>query len=418
MQDEVFEDYLKRLNGGFYIPHTLMIVRDVLEGLYGHNRYEITVVFKPVFTLNKTVYIFNLFEPEYLRSKEFFDYLWTNNPNIESVDWLRQGLMNSIAGAKVVIHYPHIDITNSEKANHHIKDIYMKIEFNALGEQLGTFQMNKATYTLAEARSGYRHSHSPRLSSDSARYFQEWGSCCTGSGWLNNNRILSSSDELFITGYFKSLEGFLGWESIEGTPHTYMRTINQNGNSTVVAHYDKCEDRKSAWVAGFPNELFRYIVKRDDFWNHFKYLPSIKDNRPFVKLLFNEWDAVFYISDCINSYIATDEFLDLPISLRTKIVDYSKYKVIAKRDEIGDVEYLSINNTSNNTNYILGNIRGVSLFRFRGKEIKINIENDKDTYVELVNNCINPSILYALVSIIELIINSKNGTNKFDSSSL
>ena len=129
----------------------------------------------------------------------------------------------------VVIHFPEIDLYNSlsDDKIHVIRDLYVRLTFNDEGESISqNISGARGTYTLPEARVGYKHSH---LSGSSVSNLGKWATFCLGSGHLRSmcgtyNMAVHKSYSV-LKNFFLQLNSYVAWESLEGKPHIYSNRI-------------------------------------------------------------------------------------------------------------------------------------------------------------------------------------------------
>ena len=83
----------------------------------------------------------------------------------------------------LLVWFPEVRITNENNKSINVKDLYVKIFIDIHGQLSGKFYINRATYTHAQLRCGYIHSHVPRLDTLNPALFR---TPCTGEGPINN----------------------------------------------------------------------------------------------------------------------------------------------------------------------------------------------------------------------------------------
>jgi hypothetical protein len=120
----------------------------------------------------------------------------------------------------LIIKFPEINITNADKINHTIKDLYVGITINTQGKLLrGPFGF-RSKLTNIEKHNKYHHSHLPNNNDFSINTF------CLGSGPLVElkGKLYRDYNIIDYEIFFATLSIYVGWESIEGGPH---RRIDQ-----------------------------------------------------------------------------------------------------------------------------------------------------------------------------------------------
>lgn len=143
------------------------------------------------------------------------------------------------------VHFPEIEIENSEEEIHNIKDLYVKFSFQVMDGKVEGFSNSleglRATVTAEEFYKGYRHSHlyvsdgasdneelvdmdEDQLFEAFETYFQSF---CLGSHTMEkvlNTLTLDFTKEGFAI-FLNQLDSFVRWESKEGGPYIRMKKI-------------------------------------------------------------------------------------------------------------------------------------------------------------------------------------------------
>lgn len=190
----------------------------------------------------------------------------------------------------VIVHFPEIEITNSNKKSHIIRDLYVKVhistnvdddyedEDDLEGLHIVTIGLDgmRTTYTLPEADKNYNHSHL------SCGGFCQWSTFCLGKSdftILIANLSLDPVEEQWQM-FFLALDKYVRWESIEGGPYARLEEI---GNSRTI---DQAVIKKelARIVRGIPLDSFDIIgdrlVLKDckqvyDFFNKFSTIRNM-----------------------------------------------------------------------------------------------------------------------------------------------
>lgn len=142
----------------------------------------------------------------------------------------------------IIIHFPTIDMTNSRNEKHTIHDMYVSFSIDNVVSEDSVMVVKvdmsaiRTTFTLAEVKTNFMHSH---INSGS---FLTWSPFCMGSGtpfaiMVMNISYVPTRDNWELL--FLSLERFLAWESIEGTPYMSMRYIKIGAVNDNVALEDE-----------------------------------------------------------------------------------------------------------------------------------------------------------------------------------
>ena len=158
--------------------------------------------------------------------------------------------------AEFVIHFPVIEITNTKEMKHAINDLYVKLisdveKFEGEEPQkltIKSFRGKRMSATKDEIMCNYQHSHLPGknyvISTERYSYgqnsdtiysriknltndFTTYQKFCTGVSEINNitAMLVSRYDANTFKMFLMQLDLYLGWESIEGRPHRYMKDV-------------------------------------------------------------------------------------------------------------------------------------------------------------------------------------------------
>ena len=137
-----------------------------------------------------------------------------------------------ILNPRVVIRFPEVEIRNEKEEHRTLRELYVALNISN-GRLIGTFLINRTTYTQAEFFSGYMHSHVHPFS------FTQWNVPCLGRGPISNtiSSLASSGDANLWMLFLEELKTFLETESIKGVPYIQM-------SSVVFGKLNKIDDTK------------------------------------------------------------------------------------------------------------------------------------------------------------------------------
>ena len=127
------------------------------------------------------------------------------------------------------IHFPEIEITNTENARHTIRDLYVRFYMNGnvkLTEIIehgctnGYLSGLRTTYTHREYRGDYAHSHLPGKALKFIKF-------CTGSGPIKQIiiKLCANYGSVDYQMFLHTIKNYVKHESIDGVPHRWMRNI-------------------------------------------------------------------------------------------------------------------------------------------------------------------------------------------------
>lgn len=165
----------------------------------------------------------------------------------------------------IYILFPEINITNRDGANHTIKDLLVLIQFynyNNTSLRINSLKGGRLTLSYAEYQSDYFHSHLPILKSSISTTMDlpYLSNFCTGSGEINIYQSNINGDgfneERFIR-YVMQIMSLVSYESIEGTPYRYIRSISVRPHS---GHYYNADNRRKL---RFKNKVIDYYKQEN-----------------------------------------------------------------------------------------------------------------------------------------------------------
>ena len=165
----------------------------------------------------------------------------------------------------IYILFPEINITNRDRARHTIKDLLVLIQFYNYYNRLlriNSLKGGRLTLSYAEYQSDYFHSHLSTLKSSisTTMYLPYLSNFCTGSGEINIYQSDINGDgfneERFIR-YAMQIMSLVSYESIEGTPYKYIRSISVRPHS---GHYYNADINRKI---RFKNKVISYYKQED-----------------------------------------------------------------------------------------------------------------------------------------------------------
>lgn len=165
-------------------------------------------------------------------TQEIFTDLW----DLDIID--SPSLSGNYRILGVIIRFPEILIKNSQKKEHLIKELFVKIHLSMDNKKLKIYSLSggRAQLSYEEFFSNYMHSHLPGVvrlpEPDSPMPY--YSSFCRGTGHINSHMMDINSDGISEDSAMKflvQLLGFVSWESLEGVPHRLMGNIRPPGSS-------------------------------------------------------------------------------------------------------------------------------------------------------------------------------------------
>ena len=165
----------------------------------------------------------------------------------------------------IYILFSEINITNRDRANHTIKDLLVLIQlcnYNNTALKIHSLKGGRLTLSYAEYQSDYFHSHlsTSKNSISTGMNLPHLSAFCTGSGEINiyhsNINGDGFNEERFIR-YAMQIMSLVSYESIEGTPYKYIRSISVRPHS---GHYYNADNSRKL---RFKNKVISYYKQED-----------------------------------------------------------------------------------------------------------------------------------------------------------
>lgn len=152
-----------------------------------------------------------------------------------SLDHNKTKLVSTFLGATppfIIIHFPHVKITNENDRSVDINHLYAKVRVNLNGTMDGMFGLNRSEYTVLHFTSNYMHSHVCDIPTTN---FTEFMTPCTGTGPINNTitSLNRDYDEDFWNLFCLELSKYVTVESIAGSPYHYLEKLGASGEGSV-----------------------------------------------------------------------------------------------------------------------------------------------------------------------------------------
>lgn len=315
----------------------------------------------------------------------------------------------------ILVHFPEVKISNEEDHSMLLRDVYIKIPLAGDGALESHFTLNRGTYTVAELKNNYKHSHArPVCRSIENNYeykrgLSEFNSVCLGHGPIisTESTLLTNYDLDIWKLYCIEIDRYVTVESLSGGPYKSM--------SSIINWVSK--DYRDVIFPALVND---YQITRDDFREVFE---------KFIKYMIN-----CHLEDlkwgCSNSsFVPGDSMKNLTILISNWFLDYLK----ARKEETGESYEQFFDQSSTTFNdiikvgvvdgkivkevinsdlisatdiRILKELNGIDLFKFKGQIVKLNI-CDLNTFDKTNTNrfILNPMLVSYVVTKMILILN-------------
>jgi hypothetical protein len=237
---------------------------------------------------------------------------------------------DSFNSVLITIRYPELEITNSQRKRHIMKELFVRFDLKIT--RSGKLQFFTSTNNFKGCRMrlsdreimrGYQHSHQPSNSNPAADEgiehpnfvdgFNNWKNFCMGRSdfgdlmiRLRNVKITEHWEEFEL--FVITITNFLAWESLAGVPYIKIQRIEDafNYNTFGVGNSRArmlTEQRFKDFKFGIPNSLRSAV--------HFNSIITgyLTANRPTIKLgvhgpkiVWNELDNEIFKAQIINYF--------------------------------------------------------------------------------------------------------------------
>ncbi len=175
--------------------------------------------------------------PERKGNEELYDFIVHYLDMIFPGQWDISKASSSVL--KIVIRFPEITIRNSKRQSHTITDLFVSMRvFCEEGNLADNISGSRGSYTLDEHRCRYTHSHIS--GSDGISIVPKFTTFCLGNSEMGASEAILRSqsimkDPIAFECHLATIDAFVRWESIEGTPYKYINQIKDgNRNNTFT----------------------------------------------------------------------------------------------------------------------------------------------------------------------------------------
>ena len=296
----------------------------------------------------------------------------------------------------ILVHFPHVKVTNEYDRSVDIYHLYAKVIFNHLGKGKGYFGLNRSEYNVVQFRDNYMHSHMHRIPKDD---FTRFRSPCTGNGPINSTlaTLATDYDEGIWQLFCLELDRYVRVESIAGVPYHRLENIGASG-------------------IGSSRDSFRMqslVREYNSFDSMFR--DNIKD---FLKYVLEKQILTFnYVN---NQYGLAMSWIEYTIAISNAFIDwynssykegkvdktysYLIYNCILQEAIIKDGKvYLS--NDSNSRRDDLTRYQGKYICTFKGREVTLDIvgieeDNADNNMVVLLSDNYTEIILGGILKVL------------------
>lgn len=287
----------------------------------------------------------------------------------------------------ILIRFPKVTVTNEFNRSIDITELWVRVPVSYDGSMTVTPTMLRSEYTATQFRSGYAHSHMPRVNSSN---WSTWANPCLGSGPIRNtiSALVSKPSKELWELFCLELSKYVETESVEGVPYIKLESVGNPSNTTLSAVlYSPSQRSSSEWETDIPYDFLKYIIKKKPFsfnYTNGSYGIALPPDKLILILsnLFIEW---------YNSLSKKPELLRQKWLTKGALVN-------------GSLKYYCA--ASDNRAFDYSTIVGSELFTFKGMPVKFNIieepagANSND--IILLTKEVCTSIVSKILSIINI----------------
>lgn len=297
----------------------------------------------------------------------------------------------------ILVHFPHVRITNENDRFVDINHLYAKININSNGLCDGYFGLNRSEYSYLHMMNGYLHSH---ISSIPTSDFTRFQSPCLGDGPIRHTltSLTMDFDEDMWRLFCLELDKYVHTESLAGGPYHRLENIGTNTRDDINGEFKLVNTLR--WYQHFNTNMAvsftEYLIKS----NRLKF--NYRNGNYSIGMSFIEF-IVLISNEFIEWY--NQEFNKgtyryfLYCLVRDKVI----YKVIISN---GRIYYNSNERRTLNTyrSYV-----GKHICFFKGKNVTVNITDINDISYNNESIILNPNIALYILSMILKVVNYEYG---------
>ena len=272
--------------------------------------------------------------------------------------------------------YPEIEITNTKKEKHTIKNLVVifSLKWDSYFKKWKIDEMTGLRLTLSylELSKSYHHSH---LASNSfTDYFKSMTSSkfCLGSSTLGmsiaeyNTESNKEQSNLVLEGILYTLDTYVTWESLEGVPHNYIRNLLPFGGTPVS---DDSLDSHSLKVVNFLKENKIPLALDYGVMNDSIFIKNNLENAEFFK-------GILQNSSISGDYFIQREYLCFHSQGETFLQATSNFYPISQvRDLAKECKQLRLCNLSKPFTFFNGRKHSLVFSFYMEKKIQKDEQN-------------------------------------------
>jgi hypothetical protein len=257
------------------------------------------------------------------------------------------------------LHFPKFIIKNKFDHKSEIKDFFIRFYIDQNGFiKNGDLDASRTTYTNAEIKAGYRHSHLHACAGSQKSQLVKFTRMCLGNGTeihtsmahLQNAVITGENIGDFFELFIRNIVSVIEYESIEGTPYIKMEKIKealaetQSKSNPYNVYY-----KASSYVINYLRDLYSNNHDTTYLKRLYEFLYYYNDSD---QLEFNEESEYIIFDSVITDYLES-------IKLDAELRQYIKVEVNNRLLNLDETEMVSNTTTEqyfvefNNKKYYL-----------------------------------------------------------------
>ena len=272
--------------------------------------------------------------------------------------------------------YPEIEITNTNKEKHTIKNLVVvfPLRWDSYFRKWRLEEMTGLRLTLSYLELNKSHSHSHLASSSLTSNFKSMTSSkfCLGSSTLGisiadyNTERNKEQSNLVLEGILYTLDTYVTWESLEGVPHDYIHNLLPLGGTAVS---DSGLDSHSLRVVNFLKENKIPLALDYGIMHGSIFIKNSLENAEFFK-------GILQNSSISGIYSLQREYLCFPSQGETFIqADSNFYSVAQVRDLAKDCKQNYLHDLSKPFTFFNGRKHSLVFSFYMEKKIQKDEQN-------------------------------------------
>lgn len=360
----------------------------------------------------------------WLEVEPITSYLYRGNSNVTSSEWdtyhtksimdlsqsefewalsslSHEDTIESIVSSKfnnmfILVHFPHVRITNEHDRYVDINHLWAKIEITSGGTMDGNFTLNRSEYQAIHFMSNYMHSHVRGIPKDDLTRFM---SPCTGDGPINSTifSLYRKFDSDLWRLFCLELSKYVTVESIAGRPYHYLERIGTVNMNTGVSSFIAFDNPTPYWEIYIDKlrEFVEYFVQG----NHLKF--NYVNGSYSIGMSFIEY-IVLISNEFIKWY--NRQFNDKKMA--TTLESLERTHVV--RECIISNGKIYYDSSRNNIN-VLSSYIGKKVCTFKGVEITLSIADISEVNAENKSIILDPQTALFILNQILKVLNYRYG---------